>query len=327
MKNDQKRERMKNTMNTKWIAIAFAIVSAASISASAADAPGDTANVEEMKREIRQLRAQVQTLQGALTDLAELHRQSTDITARALKGAPAPVATTSEQAPSLPDPATREEAAPRRGDAKAAKAPAVRRREVPALAAAPAVGVVRGKVEVPKGEPIAYAYVENVFASPVKNEKVVVEQRDKQFVPSWAVVQRGTTIVFPNLDKVYHNVFSLSSGNSFDLGLYNAAGEPKAHTFNEPGAVDVFCNIHPQMAANMLVVPNRHFAKIKPDGTFEINNVPSGKRKIVVWSPGSRLTTAWVELDGGSVAEVDMKLEPKARGHKNKQNRAYGSYE
>ncbi|MDX2023791.1 MAG: hypothetical protein SF187_26370 [Deltaproteobacteria bacterium] len=313
-------------MNIKIIAIALAIASAASIPASAADAPGDGANVEEMKREIRQLRSQVQALQSALTDLAELHRQSTDITARALKGAPPPPAVSSDEAPSLPEPAAREEA-PRRGEGKAGgKGQPARRREVP-MAAAPAVGVVRGKVEVPKGEPIAYAYVENVFASPVKNEKVVVEQRDKQFVPSWAVVQRGTTIVFPNLDKVYHNVFSLSSGNSFDLGLYNAAGEPKAHTFNEAGAVDVFCNIHPQMAANMLVVPNRHFAKVKADGTFEINNVPSGKRKIVVWSPGSRLTTQWVELDGGGVAEVDMKLEPKARGHKNKQNRAYGSYE
>lgn len=314
-------------MNTKLVAIALAIVSAASMSASAADAPGEAASVEDMKREVRQLRSQVQALQAALTDLAELHRQSTDITARALKGAPPPPAVSSEQAPSLPEPVTREDAVPRRGEGKAgAKAQAARRREAP-VAAAPAVGVVRGKVDVPKGEPIAYAYVENVFASPVKNEKVVVEQRDKQFVPAWAVVQRGTTIVFPNLDKVYHNVFSLSSGNSFDLGLYNAAGEPKAHTFNEPGAVDVFCNIHPQMAANMLVVPNRHFAKIKADGTFEINNVPSGKRKIVVWSPGSRLNTQWVELESGGVAEVDLKLEAKARGHKNKQNRAYGSYE
>jgi hypothetical protein len=129
------------------------------------------------------------------------------------------------------------------------------------------------------------------------------------------------------MDNIYHNVFSLSSGNQFDLGLYNSSGEAKAHTFNEPGSVDVYCNIHPQMAASVLVVPNRHFAKVKSDGTFEIPGVPSGKRKIVAWAPGSRLASTWVDVDAGGAAEVALKLERKAAGHKNKQGRSYGSYE
>ena len=69
------------------------------------------------------------------------------------------------------------------------------------------------------------------------------------------------------MDNIYHNVFSMSANNAFDLGLYNSGGEPKSHTFTEPGPVDVYCNIHPQMAASVLVVPNKHFAKVKADGS------------------------------------------------------------
>jgi len=188
------------------------------------------------------------------------------------------------------------------------------------------VGEIRGKVAVPPGEPVAYVYVENVEDPAVHGKRVAIQQVGKKFVPAWAVVQRGTAIEFPNLDNIYHNVFSLSSGNSFDLGLYNSSAEAKGHTFNEPGAVDIYCNIHPQMAASALVVPNRHFAKVRPDGGFEIKGVPRGKRKVVAWAPGARLTSQWVELDG-ETSEVSLKLEPKTLSHTNKQGHPYGSYE
>jgi plastocyanin len=188
-------------------------------------------------------------------------------------------------------------------------------------------GVVRGKVDVPRGEPVGYVYVENVFAPAVHGDKVTIEQVRKQFMPNWAVIQRGTTVEFPNTDSVYHNVFSQSSGNSFDLGLYNSTSAAKNHVFSEPGAVDIFCNIHPQMAASILVVPNRHFAKVKADGTFEITDVPGGKRKVVAWAPGSRMAVQWVDLNPGETAEVALKLESKLNGHKNKDGQQYGSYQ
>src|SRR4029453_1575752 len=111
-----------------------------------------------------------------------------------------------------------------------------------------------------------------------------------QFSPPWAVVQRGKTIAFPNLDNIYHNVFSLSSGNSFDLGLYSAGGAGQAPTFSEPGVVDIYCNIHPEMAASVLVVPNRYFVKVRQDGSFELPGVPSGRRKIAAWAPGASIS-------------------------------------
>jgi plastocyanin len=189
------------------------------------------------------------------------------------------------------------------------------------------VGTVRGKVAVPSNEPVAYVYVENVLAPAAKGRKVVIEQARKTFVPSWAVVQRGTTIAFPNSDTIFHNVFSASPGNTFDLGLYNSAAQGKTHMFSEPGPVDVYCNIHPQMAASVLVVPNRYFVKIKPDGSFEIAGVPAGKRKLVAWAPSSRLTAEWVDVSAEQTAVVTLKLEPKSPRHDNKAGQPYGSYE
>jgi plastocyanin len=253
------------------------------------------------------LKTQVQTLREALSEAVELNKKSTEVLDRALKGEP-----TEKKAEAEP-PRPRKRPAP------------VRARPREEARERVSAGTVRGKVNVPSGEPIAYVYVENVFAPPVRKE-VSIDQKNKRFIPSWAVIRRGTTVAFPNSDNIYHNVFSLSSGNSFDLGLYNASAEAKKHTFNSPGAVDVYCNIHPQMAASVLVVPNQLFARVKADGTFAISDVPPGQRKIVAWAPGSKLRTQWVEV-GEGVADVELTLEPKSRSHKNKRGQAYGSYE
>jgi plastocyanin len=272
--------------------------------------------LEESRREVRRLREQVQSLRSVLSEAAELDRQRLALINKALKGA-GPATADAPRAEPVEAPRPRATAGP----VVAPSLPAKRK------VAEVTTGVVRGKVDMPKGEPVGYVYVENVFAPAVHGEKVTIEQVRKQFVPNWAVIQRGTTVEFPNTDSVYHNVFSQSSGNSFDLGLYNSTSAAKNHTFSEPGSVDIFCNIHPQMAASILVVPNRHFAKVKPDGSFEINDVPGGKRKVVAWAPGSRLAVQWVELNPGETADVDFKLDSKLPGHKNKDGQQYGSYQ
>jgi plastocyanin len=275
---------------------------------SAAQETVNAKAVEDLQREVRALEARLKALSLAATEVAELTMRSAKIWSQVLAGETAEAAQPATQ--SKPKPST-------------PRAPQTR----PAARAPHDVGTVRGKVNVPKGEPIAYAYVENVFAPPVRGKTVVIDQRNKSFVPSWAVVRRGTTIEFPNHDNIYHNVFSHASGNSFDLGLYNSAEPAKAHSFQSPGAADIYCNIHPTMAASVLVVPNDLFAKVQKNGSFVIKNVPSGQRKIVAWSPGTRLSTLWVDLTGGGTADVELTLEDKSRVHKNKEGRAYGAYQ
>jgi plastocyanin len=276
---------------------------------SAAQEAVKAKDIEDLQREVRALEARLRALSQAATEVAELTMRSAAIWSRALAG----------EARVVEEPAAKSKPKP-----SAVKAPQRPRPVTPALEE---LGTVRGKVNVPEGEPIAYAYVENVFAPPVRGKKVVIDQRNKSFIPSWAVVRRGTTIEFPNHDNIYHNVFSHSSGNAFDLGLYNAGTPAKAHAFQSAGAADIYCNIHPTMAASVLVVPNDLFAKIQQDGTFVIKNVPSGQRKIVAWSPGTNLSTKWVELQAGGTANVELTLEDKSGMHKNKEGRAYGSYQ
>jgi plastocyanin len=289
---------------------------------------GADADIDEVRRQVHQLEAQVQALRAALSETAELDRQRASVITRALKNLPS----ASEAA--APPAVARSEPPPSARPAPSVSEPAASRpRAEPsapshhASASETSVGTVRGRVQVPAGEPVAYVYVDNLLAPAVKGEHKVIQQSGKKFMPGWAVVQRGTEIAFPNLDNIYHNVFSMSPGNQFDLGLYNSGGEPKSHTFLEPGPVDVYCNIHPQMAASVLVVPNRYYAKVKGDGSFEISGVPVGRRKIVAWAPGSRPSTDWVEIGVSRAASVDLKLEPKGSGHKNKSGQSYGSYE
>ena len=112
-----------------------------------------------------------------------------------------------------------------------------------------------------------------------------MDQRNETFVPHVLAVRTGTIVDFPNSDRIYHNVFSLSPTRRFDLGRY-AVGRSKAVRFDRPGVVRVFCDIHSHMSAFILVFSHRYFAVTQPDGTFQL---PAGACRARTCSPaGSR---------------------------------------
>src|SRR5262249_26172976 len=134
-------------------------------------------------------------------------------------------------------------------------------------------GAIEGKVAVSDGDlGDVYVYVENVKSPSARGKTIEIRQEGKQFSPRVAVVQTGTTVYFPNFDAIYHNVFSSSARNSFDLGSYRAGEKPRSVTLTAPGVVDVFCNMHQKMSAAILVVPSPLFTKVRPDGTFRLEN-------------------------------------------------------
>lgn len=81
----------------------------------------------------------------------------------------------------------------------------------------------------------------------------VLDQRNLSFAPHVLAVQLGAKVEFPNHDRVFHSVFSFRNGTKFDLGTY-PVGAIKYVNFDQPGLSRVFCNIHPQMAAYVMVV-------------------------------------------------------------------------
>lgn len=299
----------------KGMGLALAIFFAAT-PAFAADSQAK--EIAQLRRELRAMREEVSTLRRAVFEIAESDRRRAAILSGVLGGdRGSSKAAAASRRRSVRVANGRPKAAPSRAAPSLDEAPAAK---------ATTVGRVTGRVVVPNNEPVAYVYVQDLRGRSVRRKTVKIDQRGKQFVPNWAVIRRGTTVSFPNQDNIYHNVFSRTKGSNFDLGLYRRGDESKGHRFLESGPVDVYCNIHPQMAARILVVPNKHFAKVDKDGTFTLDGVPVGKRTIAAWSPTSKLATISVQVNQGATSEILLQLKQRASAHRNKHGQPYRSY-
>ena len=151
-------------------------------------------------------------------------------------------------------------------------------------------------------------YMEDAPKTPaVVPGHVVLDQRDERFVPHVLAITTGTIVDFPNSDRIFHNVFSLSKTRPFDLGRY-AAGRSKAVTFDRPGIVRVFCDIHSHMNAFILVFNHQFFALTDMDGRYRIDNVPPGTYNLVAWNEGVASGPQPVMVPEGGEAELDFAL-------------------
>jgi plastocyanin len=135
-----------------------------------------------------------------------------------------------------------------------------------------------------------------------------LDQRNETFVPHVLAIIAGTTVDFPNNDTTYHNVFSLSSIKPFDLGRY-AVGRSKSITFDRPGIVRVFCDIHSHMSAFILVFSHRFFAVTDDEGRYRLDNVPPGTYTVVAWNESAPSETKRVTMpDSGGDIESNFSL-------------------
>lgn len=137
--------------------------------------------------------------------------------------------------------------------------------------------------------------------------RAIMDQRNETFVPHILAVTTGTTVDFPNSDRIYHNVFSLSKPRPFDLGRY-AAGRSKSIRFDRPGIVRVFCDIHSHMSAFILVFTHPFYAVTDVDGGYHIDDVPPGNYSVVAWNEGLPSETKPVSVPDGGVTELDFAL-------------------
>jgi plastocyanin len=138
---------------------------------------------------------------------------------------------------------------------------------------------------------------------PTNQPPAVLDQRNLQFSPRVLAVQVGTKVTFPNDDRVFHNVFSQHDGEKFDLGLY-PVGVVKKIPFNKAGLSRVFCNIHPQMAAYVVVLDTPYFAVSNESGQFMISGIPVGTYTYHAWRPGGTIVSALVDVRPGVQLEV-----------------------
>ena len=189
-------------------------------------------------------------------------------------------------------------------------------------------GVVTGIVRTVAREGVARAtavvYAEPIDAvAPRTPRRVTLGQKNKTFQPRVLAVPVGSTVEFPNNDIIYHNVFSLSGPQPFDLGLYRA-GESRSRTFTDPGTYRVFCNIHPQMTAVIVVAPSGLTALTSPDGRFTLDLSPGRYRLTAVSERASPVSAEITSLPGASTApELTLDESEWVLTHKDKFGKDY----
>jgi len=147
----------------------------------------------------------------------------------------------------------------------------------------------------------------------------------KRFTPRVVAVEAGHAVSFPNEDPIFHNVFSVSGENRFDLGLYRS-GRSKDRVFPSAGLVRVYCNIHPQMVGYVRVVDSSFSAVTGAAGSFAFDGVPAGDRVIRAWSEPGGETSAPVVVRPGAAATVALTFDVSAfkpQPHKNKYGQDY----
>jgi len=155
----------------------------------------------------------------------------------------------------------------------------------------------------------AVVYLDDVpggALEPALPTRVTMDQRDETFVPHVLAITVGTTVDFPNSDVTFHNVFSLSKTKRFDLGRY-PRGRSKSVRFDRPGVVQVFCDIHSDMSAYILVFAHRYFAVTDSRGDYQIAGVPPGTYRVVAWYEGEiRASGRVVVPDAGGSGEANF---------------------
>ena len=176
-------------------------------------------------------------------------------------------------------------------------------------------GTITGKVKCKRvshsGNTVIY--IERVDGNQYSppEEHGVIDQIGNTFIPRILVVQKGTTVDFPNNDLIKHNVFSSPvSCNQFNLGTYDV-GVTKSVTFDKPCEVPLLCNTHAEMSAFVVVLDNPYFAITSRDGSFTIGNVPPGNYTLKTWHEKLRPVTQEVTVEAGKTTDVSLVLEKR----------------
>jgi plastocyanin len=200
---------------------------------------------------------------------------------------------------------------------------------VPAFASAAAAGPVAGVVRTETRAGVVPAPAV-VYAEPVETPVArrpgtfTLLQKQRTFQPHVLAVPVGSTVTFPNQDQIFHNVFSLSGPQPFDLGLYRS-GQSRERTFTHPGTYRVFCNIHPQMSALIVVVATPYVTSTGNDGRYTFD-LPAGTWRITALSDRAEPVSVQITATPGAAEAPMLRLDETrwiAVQHKNKYGQDY----
>ena len=177
------------------------------------------------------------------------------------------------------------------------------------MSVAASAGTITGKVSGVAGESAVYVEAVPGKTFPAPTEEPVMDQKGLMFQPHIIVVQQGTTVQFLNSDSVAHNVFWISVGGNKKLG-HNLGtwpqGQKRPFKFDNPGAVPLLCNVHPEMSGYIVVAPTAYYALTDKSGDYKIENVPDGSYTVTGWHEGAKNQSKPVTVAGDTKADFTL---------------------
>jgi len=170
-------------------------------------------------------------------------------------------------------------------------------------------GDIQGKVSGMKGQSVVYVDAIAGKTFPAPKDHPVMDQKGLVFAPHIMAVQQGTTVDFLNSDTVAHNVFWTAVGSDkkagHNLGTW-PKGEKRSFIFDKAGLVPLLCNVHPDMAAYIVVSPTPYFAQTDDSGNYKIKDVPDGSYTLIVWHEGAKSQSKPVTVSGETKADFTL---------------------
>ncbi len=140
-----------------------------------------------------------------------------------------------------------------------------------------------------------------------------LRQEKRQFTAEVLIVPAGSTVIFSNGDPIFHNVFSLSKAKQFDLGYY-PMNESRSQRLDRPGIVQVYCHIHREMTAAVVVAPSAWYALPEKNGRFLLSAVPAGTHQVVVWHKSAGFFRQRVEVPAEGTVEITIHVPIRQAG-------------
>ncbi len=183
-------------------------------------------------------------------------------------------------------------------------------------------GVVSFNAKKPNTLPAVIYLVGLVESAP--KEPALMMQKSRNYIPEILAITKGQQVVFTNKDRVVHNVFSMSEAKQFDLG--EAKPEVSAPVdFTRTGIIDIYCNIHSMMIANILVLPNRKFSYTDKTGRYQIDGIPTGKYQLFAWHRMASPFKKDIEIVAGQTLDIPftLTLDKEPAPHLNKAGKPY----
>jgi plastocyanin len=167
------------------------------------------------------------------------------------------------------------------------------------------------------GVPVRDAVVEITPASSTGSEfrfpwRAAIAQKDLAFAPGTLVVAKGSSVAFPNLDRVRHSIYSFSKAARFEIDLYGR-DQTRSQSFPATGSVSLGCKIHDTMRGYIRVVDTPYAGKTDHNGIMSVAGVPNGRATVTLWhprlrSPGNESSSS-VTIAGSLSKKYSVKLK------------------